>query len=173
MPTDKSRIDNWMDEINAGLDFREQVSTVQKWERFREMYRGKWDTAVHPINRVFSYGRSMIPRVYSRYPRVSVTTKRPELVWHARVVEAIDNALIRELNLKYTLKRSILDSYLCGIGPIKLGYDSLFGFVPEQVTLPGGESVTQVSSKTVNKRIEYLYNVKPGMPWACRVQPAN
>jgi len=162
----------WKDRIKAGLDYRKKYSSFQQWEEYRKMYRGQWDSKILPVNRVFSYGRTMVPRVYFRAPRVCITATRPDLVWHAKVVEAIDNQLIRETGLKHTLKEACLDAYLTGIGPIKLGYDSEFGYLPEQAISEDGQTVTQVGRKE-GERIEYNPFIKPGFPWALRVMPED
>jgi len=163
----------WMEEIKAGLDYRKKYSTRSLWDSYRQYYRGQWAEGITPVNKIFSYGRMLIPKVYFRAPRVTVTASKPDMVWHAKVVEALDNLLIKEVCLKYTLKMSSLDSYLCGVGPIKLGYDSEFGYLPEQAIDAGGETVTQFSTKEDNERIEYSSSVKPGTPWAVRVRPED
>ena len=66
-----------------------------------------------------------------------------------------------------------MDSFQCGVGPIKLGYDSQFGYIAEQAVGEGGETVTQVAIDQDNERIEYHQNIKPGMPWALRVRPED
>lgn len=168
----KTLVDHWTSEIDAGKAYRKKYSTEKMWPEWRKMYRGIWPKNIVPVNRIFSFGRALIPRVYFRIPRVVVTATHPSLEWHARVVESLDNMLIRETLLKKTLKRGILDSYLSGVGPIKLGYDSEFGFLPDQATMPDNETVTQVGVKS-GDRIEYQAGVKPGMPWALRVMPED
>ena len=165
-------VSQWQDRIKAGQDYRKRFSTFDKWSGYRKMYRGQWDEGIVPVNRIFSYGRTLIPRVYFRSPRVSITATHPSLVWHAKVVEALDNMLIRETLLKQTLKKSSLDSYLCGTGPIKIGYDSEYGYLPEQAVLDDGSTATQVGTKDAEK-IEYKLGIKPGMPWALRVMPED
>lgn len=173
--TKSQRIDTfakgWMEEIKAGVAYRKKFSTIDKWEAYRQYYRGNWAQGVVPINKIFSYGRLLMPRVYFRAPRVTVTATHPSLVIHAKVLEAIDNALIKEVLLKQTIKSSVLDSYLCGVGPIKLGYDSEFGYIPEQAVGDSGETATQFSRKDDNEYIEYSSVVKEGMPWALRARP--
>lgn len=164
---------DWMAKIKAGIDYRKEYSTRTDWDKYRKYYRGQWANGLVPINKMFSYGRMLIPKVYFRAPRVCVTATHPELVWHAKVVEALDNLLIKEVMLKYTLKKSSLDAYQCGVGPIKLGYDSQFGFIPEQSVTDSGETLTQVSTKEEGEKIEYHQNVKPGMPWALRARPED
>ena len=165
-------IQDWESKIKAGLDYRKRFSTESKWDSFRKMYRGQWDENIVPVNRIFSYGRSLIPRIYFRAPRVVITAMRPDLIWHAKVVEAVDNMLIRETFLKETLKMCGLNSYLCGIGIIKLGYDSEFGYLPEQVVADSGETITQ-ESQTGEGKIEYSTNIRPGMPWAASILPED
>ena len=172
----KKKIDElanyWMSEIKGGLDYRKKYSTRDRWDDFRKYYRGQWAAGLIPVNKIFSFGRMLIPKVYFRAPRVTVTPTKPDMIWHAKVVESIDNTLIRETFLKNTLKRSALDGYLCGVGPIKLGYDSQFGYIPEQAAGDDGATVTQVSKKE-GDRIEYEVGVKPGMPWALRTRPED
>lgn len=162
----------WNERIKAGIDFQKKYSSYKDWDSYRKYYRGQWAEGVVAVNKIFSFGRSLIPRVYFRAPRVTVTATHPDMIWHARVVEEIDNTLIRETMLKETLKMSSLDSYISGTGPIKIGFDSEFGYMPEQAADIDGATVTQVSRKTGNK-IEYRPNVKPGMPWAIRVRPED
>ena len=126
-PTKDEFATQWMDHIKAGIDYRKEYSTRNEWDKYRKYYRGQWDDRIVPINKMFSYGRMMVPKVYFRAPRVSITATHPDMVVHASVVEAIDNLLIKEIMLKYTLKRAALDTFQCGVGPIKLGYDSQFG----------------------------------------------
>lgn len=168
----KGLIDRWTKRIEAGKAWRKKVSDQDKWVEYRKMYRGAWKDDIIPVNRVFSYGRSMLPRVYFRAPRVTVTAKKPDFVFHARVVEEIDNWLIRELFLKQTLKKAALTAYLNGIGPIKLGYDSEYGYIPEQAADQDSATATMHSKKD-DRKIEYQVGVRPGMPWALPELPEN
>jgi len=165
-------VNEWMSKIKAGLNYRRKYSSYQRWPDFRKMYRHQWSPEIVPVNKIFSYARLLIPRIYFRAPRVTVTPLRPDLMPHAKVVEAIDNMLIREVLLKQTLKMSALDAFLCGIGPIKIGYDSEYGFIPELAVEEDGSTATQYST-TTGSNIEYNVGVKPGFPWALRVRPED
>lgn len=167
-------VKEWNEEIQAGKEYRKKHGNPSTWKDYKDYYRGNWRKGTNiPVNRIFSEGRSMIPRTYFRSPAVTVTPTRPQMEWQARIVEAIDNQLIRKLTLKNTLKRSILDAYHSGTGPIKLGFDSEFGFTKNLAALPGGETVTQTSDKQEKTRIEYRTNVQPGMPWAVPIPPMD
>lgn len=162
----------WMRKVRLGVEYRKKYGRDHEWPEYMKMYRSDWDEGILPVNKMFSYIRGMIPRIYFNAPRVSITPTRPELVWHAKVVEAIDNMLIREMFLKDTFKMSILDALLCGVGPIKLGYDSEFGFDPDLVVMPDGTTATQFSTKSGDK-VEYKSYIKPGTPWALRAHPST
>lgn len=162
----------WNEQIEGGKKYMKKYSTQPKWKEWRQHYRGDWNANVIPVNRTFSYGRTMIPRVYFRAPRVSITAARPEFVGHAIVLEAVDNMLIQALNLKKTLKSAILQAFLSGTAPIKLGYDSEFGYLPEQAIDQDTATATQLSRKE-KRMIEYNLNVKPGMPWAMTAMPED
>lgn len=165
-------INHWMSEIRAGEKYAKKYFESEQWKIHRQMYRGDWAEDIVPVNRMFSYGRSMIPRVYFRSPRVCVTATRPELVPHAIVVEAVDNWLIKETRLKHTLKTASMHSFLSGYAPIKLGFDSEFGYNPTQATDEEGSTVTQIATNE-NRKVEYNVNVKPGMPWALPLMPED
>jgi hypothetical protein len=170
--TPEDWIQEWLHQIEGGIKYRKRYSTSSSWPLWRDYYRGKYDNNVVPVNKIFSYGRMMVPRVYSRNPKVCATATNPELVWHAQVVEAIDNMLIKEAFLKGTIKKAVVDAFLCGISPIKLGYDSEFGYLPQQSVTDDGATVTQAHQKD-GSRIEYREHIKPGMPWAARILPEH
>ena len=165
-------ITRWTEEVEAGIKYMKKYSTQDKWKDWRSHYRGDWGSNLIPVNRTFSYGRTLIPRVYFRSPRVSITATRPEFVRHALVVEAVDNMLIKALNLKKTLKTAILNTYISGTAPIKLGFDSEYGYLPEQAIGENSSTATQIARRE-QRAIEYNTNVKPGMPWALPAMPED
>lgn len=168
-------VNYWNNEIRDGRAYMDKYSRKKSYDDYRRYYRNEWPDDIIPVNRIFSFGRSLIPQVYFRNPRVCVTPTRPELVPHAMVVEAIDNWLIHELNLKQEIKRSILNAYLCGTSPMKLGFDSEFGFNPLQSVDQDSGTVTQIGTKGEmdGKAIEYNVNIRPGMPWAQTARPES
>lgn len=164
--------DEWIRKIRYGQRYMKKYSTQPNWDVYRKMYRGDWEEDILPVNRVFSLGRSLVPEVYFRAPRVTVTAKKPQFVIQSVVMEAILNYLIDECKLKRTLKRAITVAYQSGICPIKLGYDSEFGYTPEQGVDQDTSTMTRASRKD-GRDIEYATYVKPGMPWAMRELPDN
>ena len=165
-----AKVSFWQDEIRSGEDYRKKYSTFNRWADYRQMYRGEWDKDIVPVNRIFSYGRTLIPSVHFRSPRVNITATRPEFIATALILEAVDNWLIRETKLKRTLKTAALRTYLYGTGPIKLGYDSEFGYLPELAVDSDAASLSQIDTHD-GGLIEYNTTIRPGLPWAQACQP--
>ena len=72
-------------------------------------YRHEFKPNTLPVNLVFSILRSIVPQVYFRNPAVSIAPMLPGLEYelHARLVEDIDNWMLRELPIKYEIKKMI------------------------------------------------------------------
>lgn len=168
-------VNKWNDSIKLGQEYKDKYSDWKAWKDYRNWFRGDFGDACkdqYNVNRTFSYLRSAVPRVYFRTPSISVTSRRPEMAPHARVVETIDNWLVQETKLKKTLKTGILNAFLTGIGVVKLGFDSEFGFIPEQQVGENQSTVTQFG-KDSGSKIEYNVNINPGMPWADSTLPED
>jgi len=136
------------------------------------MYRGFWRKDIVPVNIVYAIGRSLIPQVYFRNPRVGVSARKPGYHLHALVVERLDNYLINETGLKNELKSCVLDCYLSGRGPGILGYDSEYGYNPSFLASEYSD-ITLTGYNKKGEKIEYSDNVKPGFPWFMRCNPLD
>lgn len=167
----KSLVKWWQEEIKSGVRYRTVYGKAKEWVQYKNMYRGFWGSGTVPVNIIYSTGRALIPQLYFRNPKVSITAKKPGYTPHAMVLERVDNYLIKETGLKYELKSNILDTYLCGRGPGILGYDSEFGFNPKFSvdSMMQDSGLTAYSEK--GKLIEYTDNIRPGMPWYKRCNP--
>lgn len=163
----------WKEEIRNGIKYQELFGRPEEWRRFRAYYRHHWKMGTTlPVNMIFSVIRSMIPQIYFRNPKVFVTPTKPGMDIHARTVEAIDNQLIKDLDLKRQMKKVITDACIQGTGVMWRGYDSEFGWDPESIDpMTGDSTLTQYNS--AGYRIEYNTFVQPGMPWAQRAEPES
>jgi hypothetical protein len=164
----------WKDAILNGLKFQLKYAKSSTWASYKAYYRHEFPSGVLPVNMVFSVLRQTIPQVYFKNPNVVITATKPGLEYelHARLTEDIDNWLLRELNVKYQIKKMITDAFLCGIGNGFIGYDSLYGYDPQKtIGRTGIASLTQFD-KSGNK-IEYQNNVNSGMPWFLRARPED
>jgi len=169
----KEKIEKWKNDIELGIKYREKCGgTAAEWRRYREYYRGEFASNIVPVNLIFSFGRSLIPRIYFRNPHVVVTALKPGYEAQARIVEALDNWIIEEIGIKKQIKRMCLHAYLYGTAFGKIGYDSEYGYQPpareEALYMEGLE---QLDKKGF--RLEYNANVKPGMPWFLATHPID
>lgn len=158
----------WQEEIKKGLLYQELYGKPSEWRRFRSYYRHQWAPGTSmPLNMIFSIIRAMIPQVYFRNPKIYVTPTKPGMEMHAKTVEAVDNYLIQELNIKETMKRVIRDAGIQGSAVLWRGYDSEYGYDLNNLDpLTGDSTLTYLDKR--GYRIEYNQYVNPGMPWAMR-----
>ena len=166
-------LDWWKDEIRSGIRYRTLYGQSRLWRGYKNMYRGFWPKGTVPVNMIYAVGRSLVPQVYFKNPRVFIEPKLPGYTPHAMVLEQIDNYLIRELKIKNTLKTNILDTYLMGVGPGIFGYDSEYGFNPSFTTGSDFQDSGLTSFNKKGERIEYTDTVVPGMPWFQRASPTD
>ena len=167
-PREKLEAKDWIKEIDLGIEFREKVGQSKNWAKYNKYYVGDFKKGLVPVNLIFANGKIMVPKCYFRNPRVKVVAKKPKYWYSARVTEAADNYLIKELRMKWTMKKTIEDTYTAGIGFNKLGYDSEYGFPPDTE-----EDTTVVTEKGLERNIEYNMNIKRGFPWLGRVEPPD
>lgn len=152
----------WKGQVKKGIKYQEDFGLSKNWNRYHDYYWGKYRSDIYYVNKYFSQLRSLVPRLYFRNPRVIVHPVRPEYEILAMVVQAIDNWLIRELNLKSVVKSIIQDAFFCNKGFVKIGYDREFGQIPFTAKSPPTGEI-----------IEYNVGVKSGMPWALRTNPRD
>lgn len=160
----------WMTKIEQGKKYKEEFARSEEWPKFREYYRGDWQEGVNPVNKVFSFCRATVAASYFRNPRITVTALQSKFSKNQKIVEAVDNYLADEMNVKSAIKRAAQDAFITGTGVIKIGFDSEYGYIPSMVALDDGETITQVSTKD-GSDIEYNVAIKPAFPWVLRVRP--
>ena len=80
--TPLEQVDRWRNRIKDAKAYREQVGKNQEWERFQQEYIGKYDVGplgqnmtIIPINLVFAFVHTEIPRLYFRDPYIAVNPK--------------------------------------------------------------------------------------------------
>lgn len=166
--------EEWIDELDAGLEYRRRYGLETYWGELEATYYN-----VHPQmandgpNIIMSTGDSMLSSVTVPDLKVVVKPEQAEAVDKTPFVESLDNKLIRELNLKEEGGRATLHAFLFGVGILKVGYDSEFGYDP-RLDVGGalrlGFTFTQLN-RTGTRRIENDSMVVPGMPWVRAVPP--
>jgi len=160
----------WFDQIGDGKQYRKKMAHEDMWETWRKYYRGNWNKSTQPSNIYFKMLRTTVPKIYFRDPVVSITPAKPgiENMLFARILERIDNKLIRKMKLKRQMKRIVHDTFAFGTGFGKLGYGAEFSpsDFQDQGEAPAG------TFKRPNK-VEYNSNIKPKQPWFLRTGPGS
>ncbi len=158
----------WMIQIRNGIKFRKDYAEQAKWDTWRKMYRGKWNSTTLPVNIFFKMARTIVPRVYFRNPSISITPGQPGMLnWaFAQLLERVDNAMIRKMKLKKYLKRAVGNTWFFGTGIPKVGYGATYNlsiadFGGEAPILRGG------------RRVEFNQDRRMNMPWVDNVHPGN
>jgi len=178
-------IENWQDNIQGGIDYLKEYGTPTAWEIYRSYYRndfskGNINKPKYSVALIYSILRSMIPKIYFTDPKVHVLNQKPGFYIQSKIVQKIDNKLIRRTKVKKIIKKAIQEASICGTAPILSGFDSEFGYSPdwrkkiedEETGLQRfiGGTVTMFDEKT-GYRLEYNQNIKPGTPWVLNVKP--
>lgn len=164
----------WIMEIEGGLEFRRKFGIEAVWGEMEAIYYN-----VHPSmandgpNVIMSTGDALLSTLTVPSPRFLVKPERQEAVSKARQVESLDNLLLRELGIRQEVDTIELHAFLFGVGIGKIGFDSEYGFDPKLDvggTLRLGFTLTQLDEQGT-RRIEHDSTVAPGMPWMRAVLP--
>lgn len=176
MPFRQFKTHEWTDEIDSGLDFRRKFGIEQVWGSLESMYYN-----VHPSmandgpNMIMSTGDSLLSSLTVPNPAIIVKAENPDAVNKAPLLENLDNVLLRELGVRQEVDTAALHAYLFGVGIIKVGFDSEYGYDPS-LDIGGnlrlGFTLTQYG-KSGKRRIESDSSVSPGMPWLKAVDPRD
>jgi len=157
-------VSEWVNEIDVGLEYRRLYGLEDEWSSLEAMFY-----SVHPSSKnagpniIAATGDAVLSQLNVPVPAVVVKPKVPSAGTVSRVLESVDNSLIKDLKIGREVETSSLHAFLWGKGILKYGYDSEFGYSPEFVLGEDlGLSMTQFDIK--GKRIEFG-NTHPGMPW--------
>jgi hypothetical protein len=150
------------------MDHRNKLTHHDRWPEFRKYYRSEFGVGSLPENIFFKMIRTMVPRIYFRNPQVSITPRKGQqgqldYAILARLLERLDNTLIDQMNLKFSMKRAIQDSIMFSTGILKLGYGAEYTPTPQTL------GPTEAPESKKGMRFEYHDFVRPNAPWALRV----
>ncbi len=158
----------WLEQIKAGEEFRSKFAYEENWDKWRAFYRGNWAPGIMPLNLFYTYMRTTVPRIYFRDPTVSVSPAKPGLMnlTFARILERVDNKMLRRMRFKKRMKSCVQDTFMFGTGIPKIG----FGGIYSPTILDDEPGSPLVDGKD---QVEYSDTTEPFMPWAARVNPGN
>lgn len=153
----------WLDQVRAGVEWRNKCTHQTEWAKWRRWYRGEWNRSQLPVNLFFRMLRTVVPRIYFRNPSISVVATKPgmEQQMFAQLIERIDNKLVRTMDVKNQMKRIVHNTWMFGTGAGKLGFGAEFTPTPDVFDTAAPEEF----SARINRKVEYNHNVQPNMPW--------
>lgn len=152
----------WAERIDAGRKFRKDRACEAQWETWRSFYRHEFADNVLPMNIYFKMLRTIVPRIYFRNPSISLVPGKPgiEHMIFAKLLERIDNKLIRKLKMKNQMKKIVQNTFMFGTGFGKIGYSTEFNPSPDEL------SATAATEENKPERmVEYNSLVQENMPW--------
>lgn len=162
----------WREQVRNGIKYRKESAYEEKWSRWRNYYRNKYDSnTVLPVNVFFRMMRTIIPRIYFRNPSLSVQATKPgiEQQLFAQLIERIDNKLIRTMDVKNQMKKMIQYTWMFGTSAGKLGFGAQYTPTPD---LNATES-PDIIGTNFKRRVEYNQLIQPNMPWFMAVHPGT
>ncbi|HUV84645.1 MAG TPA: hypothetical protein VMV86_03000, partial [Methanosarcinales archaeon] len=183
--TDIEELVKWQENLTGAKQYLKDFASPLDWGIYRNYYRGEFRSGAknqrkYSVALIFAILRSMLPRIYFTNPQVVVTNEVPGYYLQSKIVQKIDNKIIRRTKLKRTLKELILDAGLCGTVPLLTGFDTEYGYDPrfkETITdeetgedIEIGGTLLQFDEKTGDK-LEYNEQIRPGKPWADKIRP--
>lgn len=166
--------EEWLEQIDDGLEYRRLYGLEDKWGHIEAIYYNVHGSMMNDGPNLFlSQGDAMLSAITVPVPKIAVQPTGPETVNSAPIVERLDNMLLDELDIPSEVDAAAFYAYLWGAGFIKIGYDSEWGYDPSYDiggNLQVGLTLTQLDRKG-RRKIEYDQNVAPGMPWIRAVMP--
>lgn len=155
----------WFEQVHKGEEDRKKKAFQTYWDTWRAYYRGDWRSQVMPVNLFYMMTRSVVPRVYFRNPKISITPAKPgwENMVFAKILERADNKMIRQMGMKKQIKRIVQDAFMFGTGFGKLGFS---GFYTPTTLMDDVKNIEGMSG-------EYIDSIEYNMPWFSRVRPGN
>src|SRR5262249_262291 len=160
--------------------YLEHKGRLGRWTRARAWYRNEYAAGVVSVNRIFGYGRALVPQPYFKAPDIIVKPRKPLYVQTAKILEASDKWLVKQMGLKHQIKAMILDAYITNIGVAKVGYHSLGTELPtpsDETTQAIAETMgvppEEFAEEIDRRKWSYHDYIKPDTPWLLRVRPQD
>ncbi len=166
--------EEWFAELDRGLEYRRRFGLEDMWGQHESIYYNVHESMMNDGPNIFmSQGDAMLSMLTVPTAAIKVKPTKPEEVEPAPLVESLSNKFLRDLNIAQEVDRSALHAYLFGVGIIKTGYDSEWGYDPSldiAGKLQFGMTLSQLN-RSGDRRIEFNSGISPGSPWSKSVMP--
>ena len=166
----EDQADDYLAEINSGLSYRKLFGLDQTWLDIEAKFYSvsvNTDTAQNIIQ---SKGDALISAL--SYPDVTPMVRglNEESSKNAPMVEAWGDRMLGVMGVAEQMEDALTHAYLFGVGLLKLGFDSEFGYDPEMKLGALGGTVSQFASD--GRALESGY-AKIGQPWCKAIDPRS
>lgn len=172
----EATVETWNQCIEDGLEYRRKYGREANWAKCESLFYQANKIQANNVgpNILSATGDSLLSTLLVPNPFFILKSLRMDCLDATPVLESILNTLIYSLGIKDTVAQSALHAYLYGVGIMKIGYDSEFGYEPDldlgqHANTVLGMSLTQFDKK--GQKIEYDTRIEPGMPWVKPVLP--
>jgi hypothetical protein len=169
-------VDEWTDEINYGLKYRQKYGNEKAWADLEAIFYNVHNSQMNSgPNIIFSTADALLSELLTPKPYLTSKARHPEFINGARLQESVDNTLIDDMGMRAEVEGMTLNAYIFGVGVLKIGFDSEYGWDPKHDLQgkknPAGATLTQFDPAT-GRLIEFA-DVQPGMPWVKSVDPRD
>src|SRR3990167_351677 len=153
-------VEHWIEQLRVAEKWRDNCTHRSRWDIWDKYYEGNFKRNILPKNLFFMMVRTIVPRIYLRNPSISIVPCKPgpANAVLAKILERIDNKLIRMMHVKETLQMMVQSTYMYGTSPGVLGFGAQFTPSPDF-----GLTVPPLSKEGYN--LEYRQGMIPNMPW--------
>jgi len=168
MSLKKTTAQEYLDEITAGLAYRRRFGLEDTWLDIEAKFRGVSLATDTGPNIVQSRGDALISALATPDVAPMITGLSEAAAAVAPVVEAFGTKLLDVLNAESVMEEALTHAYLFGVGLIKIGFDSEYGYDPRYRMGALGGTLTQF-----NRRGELIESglARSGLPWIAPVLP--
>ncbi len=162
--------EEWLSLYNQGLEYRKMFGLEQTWTDLEAKFFSVSASCDTGPNVLASKGDTIISALSVPEVTVSVSAKTQDAAASAPLVASLDNMMLDGLEMADRMEEALTNSFLFGMGFIKLGFDSEYGFA-EELQLPSiGGSLSQFDE---DGNLIESGEAKSGMPFARSVLPHN
>ena len=113
--------EEWMQEIETGLEFRRQFGKEDSWNQLELDYTN--DPNSHCAvgsNLIYAMGDSLLSSLTVPSPEILLTAEHPSAIERVPVLESVDNWLIKKMKMRQQVEDASLNSYLFSRAILKI-----------------------------------------------------
>ncbi len=166
------KVMEWKTKARTAFEERAKIYTDSELSTFESYtYNQRFEDTekkIYDINLVQIMLRRLVAATYFRDPSILVRSMSPEGDRFVPILTRLWNNKIQTLGLKSEMRMAIQDTFNCGWGIMKLGYDSEFA-VPAEAKVESESAGLQILPVELRKQ----NRIAVGSPWWLRVHPGD